>query len=131
MVYASTHLSLATLEVLVHVNNATFLDSRVAIRFEIDDALVMQLDDQALPVSWDALPAPVSSQKSGDAWAASGQSMGLLVPSAILPKGNKREERNLLLDPKYPDFIDTIRNVEIIPFSFDDRIAVLANVSRP
>jgi RES domain-containing protein len=128
MVYASTHLSLATLEVLVHVNNATFLQSRVAIRFELADELVMQLDNQALPLSWDALPAPVSSQRSGDAWAASGQSMGLLVPSAVLPKGNEREELNLLLNPKHPNFIDQIDAVDIIPLGFDDRITELVDI---
>ena len=125
MVYASTHLSLATLEILVYVNRASFLQTRVALRFEIDEDLVMQLDDSALPASWDALPAPVSSQKSGDAWAASSQSMGLLVPSAILPRGSEREERNLLLDPTYPDFIGQIHDVAILPFNFDDRITAL------
>ena len=125
MVYASTHLSLATLEVLVHVNNATFLNSRVAIRFEIDDDLVMYLDEKALPLSWDTLPASVSTQKSGDAWSSSEQSMALVVPSAVLPGGDQLEERNLLLNPDYTDFLDQICNVQTIPFSFDNRITDL------
>lgn len=125
MVYASTHLSLATLEVLVHVNKKSFVDSRVAIRFQVDDDLVMTLDEKHLPEAWDALPAPVSSQQSGDAWIKSRASMGLLVPTAVLPDRIRIEERNLLLNPEFPDFLDRIQNPEVISFSFDDRITGL------
>lgn len=125
MVYSSTHMSLSALEILVHARKNTFLKTRVVVRFELRDGLVRRLDDPLLPLSWDAFPAPASAQHTGDEWVRSKVSMGLLVPTAILPAAIRIEEKNLLLNPDYPEFLSEIKKPEIIRFNYDKRITDL------
>jgi len=51
-----------------------------------------------LPGGWDAVPSGMTSRTAGDAWAASGSSALLLVPSVSVP-----DEYNVLINPQYPD----------------------------
>jgi RES domain-containing protein len=124
MVYTSTHLSLASLEVLVHCNKSSFLDSRLTVRFEIDDNLLQTLEDKDLPVQWNSIPESITTQRLGDAWVLGKSSVGLIVPSATLPPGTYTE-RNVLLNPNYPDFFRLIRNPVSQDFDFDERIGTL------
>ncbi len=56
------------------------------------------------------------SQAVGDAWLHSGSSLGLLVPSRVIPL-----ERNVLLNPRHPAMVE-IRVAVSEPFVFDDRL---------
>lgn len=123
LVYASTHLSLAALEILVHATTRRFRESRVAVRLELPDDGLRRLDADALPADWDALPAAAAAQRLGDQWAAGGLSLGLLVPTAILPRGPELEESNLLLNPAFPGFAERVRPLEVFPFQLDRRLS--------
>ena len=54
-------------------------------------------EPDALPDDWGALPAPDSTIGLGAAWAASGSSLVLRVPSVVLPA-----EANYVLNPLHP-----------------------------
>jgi RES domain-containing protein len=98
LVYVSASQSLALLENLVHVNPAVPI-KLVAFHIKFPSALVKVLDLADLPSNWAESPAPVASQKVGDAWVAAGDSAVLALPSVIVPG-----ERNYLLNPAHPDF---------------------------
>lgn len=99
IVYAAQTLSLAVLEVLVHLQDTGPLEAYVAFEVEFDASLVEQIDSTKLPVDWRRTPAPVELQAVGDDWVASGRSAALRVPSAIVP-----EESTFLLNPVHADF---------------------------
>jgi len=120
IVYASTHASLAALEVLVHAEPLTAPDDLRLLAIEVpDDIKIESLDTKSLPKDWRALPAPEALQSRGTAWLRSARSAGLLVPSAII-----ETERNLLLNPRHPD-MKRVKVVENRPFSFDPRLRAL------
>ncbi|MGJ8634008.1 MAG: RES family NAD+ phosphorylase [Luteolibacter sp.] len=105
MVYCASSLSLATLEVLVHLEEPEILEryfSYFEIRFPAE--MVTETDLGALPKNWrseDGLPA---TRSLGDEWLVSFGSPVLSVPSAVTPG-----ELNFLLNPRHPDF----RKIEI------------------
>ncbi len=100
MVYASSSLSLATLEMLVHVEDISVIYGRyVVIPITFDTSLVRQLGAGKLPVLWNA-PQPISeTQVLGDQWIAARSSAVLEVPSAVT-----EDEVNYLLNPAHTDF---------------------------
>jgi RES domain-containing protein len=117
MVYAAETLSLAALELLVHLDLDLAPPDLVAIPADLpDEAPVRRLESSDPRRDWRAYPAPASTQDLGTAWAASGATAALLVPSVVVP-----EERNVLLNPAHPDF----RRLHIAParpFRLDPRL---------
>lgn len=100
VVYTSGSLSLATLELLVHLHDfATIHDRYRAIPVEFDETLVQTVDVDTLPTRWNAPQLIADTQILGDTWAAAGASAALRVPSAIVPS-----ESNYVLNPRHPDF---------------------------
>lgn len=116
-VYASSTLSLAVLEVFVHVDPDTAPPDLVAVRAELPAGVeIDRLEAAELSPGWRGYPAPDSLQDLGTAWLRRGEAAALAVPSAVVP-----QERNLLLDPAHPDF-SSLRRGEPIPFAFDPRM---------
>jgi len=99
MVYCAGTLSLAALEMLVHLELAEILNTYLRIPVEFDSKLVLELAAEGLPADWKEDPIPFSTTAIGDTWIASGQSVVLKVPSVIVP-----EESNYLLNPLHSDF---------------------------
>ncbi len=117
MVYASEHLSLAVLEMLVHVSAQTAPGDLISIRASLPDTVpVTELLESALPLNWKAVPAPAELQDIGTAWLKKGRTAVLVVPSAVTPR-----ERNLLLNPKHPD-MRFLQPDSGQPFHFDPRV---------
>jgi RES domain-containing protein len=123
MVYTSTHLSLAALEVLVHCNRQSFLDSRLSIRFDLDDRYIQRLE--RLPEAWNSIPESINTQRLGDSWIEANSAAGLIVPSATLPQGDQEDEYNVLLNPSFPNFLNLLKNASVKAFDFDTRITSL------
>lgn len=98
LVYLSSSLALAALELLVHIDYERALRNHYAIPVAFDEALVRRLETEQLPENWTAVAAIPVTQALGDAWAKSGTSAILAVPSAVVPR-----ELNYLLNPKHPD----------------------------
>lgn len=116
MVYTSSTISLAVLEILVHLQETSFLSFYSLIPASFDDASVERLDRSALPDGWRAYPAPSELQRIGDAWVQSQRSAVVEVPSAIVER-----ESNYLLNPAHPDFSSVVIG-EPETFTFDARL---------
>ena len=117
MVYLAQSPSLATLEMLVHLDASELLAAYRLCEAVFDDRLVETLDPATLPKNWRRSPAPVALQRLGDEWTASMRSAVLRVPSAIVPG-----ESNYLLNPAHPDSTDVTAG-KMRPYEFDPRLA--------
>lgn len=99
MVYSSSTLALAVLELLVHVDPEEMPTDLAALCIEgPDSASQRRISVEALPPDWNRLLDHPACRKAGDRWVHEGQSPLLRVPSAILP-----EEENVLLNPAHPE----------------------------
>lgn len=116
ILYTAESLSLAALEMLVHLNNEEILLSYSFAAAEFDESLVLPIEDfQALPKTWSASPPPLKIQRIGDEWASSEASVVLRVPTSILPV-----EFNYLINIGHPEFPE-IKFGEPQTFTFDKR----------
>ncbi len=99
VVYCAGSVSLATLEMLVHLPGSALLPSYRLIEIRIPETKIEILDVSHLPRDWTRFPAPTRLQDLGDEWIRSRRSVALRVPSAVVPM-----ESNILLNPDHPDF---------------------------
>lgn len=117
IVYTSESLSLATLELWVHINPEEPLTSYVATAAEIPDEFTVHLfEASTLPAGWREYPSPPALREKGTEWLESRRTPVARVPSAITPG-----EFNLLLNPEHPDW-ERICIDDPIPFIFDGRM---------
>jgi RES domain-containing protein len=115
VVYVSSTLSLALVEVLVHLP-AGLLGAYAAVPVSFDDTHVVALADADLPADWRDVPPPASTQAIGDRFVADGRALVLRVPSVVVPS-----ESNYLLNPAHPAF-PSIRIGAPVAFPFDPRL---------
>lgn len=100
LVYLAGSISLAQLEMLVHLESDEVLHARyVVIPVTIPARHVQALPRGKWPRGWRAAAAPSATQRIGDAWISSSGSLCLQVPSVLVP-----EEHNFLLNPAHPAF---------------------------
>ena len=116
MVYTSASVALATLEILVHLEDSSVLPHYSVLPVEFEEAVVSVLDVTSLPENWRDAMAPVALQQIGDAWIKARDSVVLRVPSVIVPT-----EDNYLLNPRHPDF-SALKFGPPQPFDFDSRL---------
>lgn len=115
VVYTSGSLSLALVEVLVHLP-ADILPAYSAVPVEFDQALVAVVAPAALPKNWKDSPPPPAAQAIGSEWVARATSAMLRVPSVVVPG-----EFNFIVNPAHRDF-GRIRIGAAMPFPFDPRL---------
>jgi RES domain-containing protein len=116
IVYAAGSLSLAILEILVHLQQAEFLSGYVVIECAFPEDLVRDLDPALLPANWRVSPAPARTMEIGDRWVRESPSAVLRVPSVIVPS-----EHNFLVNPSHPDF-SHLSVGEPLPLDIDPRV---------
>lgn len=116
IVYCAETLSLAALELLVHVADKSYLSRARFSAFEVrvPDPLVQSLP--RLPSGWDRTPGPATARQVGDRFVSDGKAPVLCVPSAVV-----RSESIFLLNPAHQDF-GRIEWKNPISFSFDPRL---------
>jgi len=115
VVYASAAISLAALEMLVHID--PMLPIRyVTIAVEFDDDMVEELPIGKLTPAWRGEPPGPATKSIGDAWARRARSAVLKLPSVIVPS-----EFNYLINPSHPDFA-RLRIGIPVAFAFDSRL---------
>lgn len=116
-VYTSASLSLAALEVLVHVDRDLLPPGLAQVEIEVpDDVAVLSLGVESLPEGWRRYPGPPELRELGDRWLAEGATAVLQVPSAVIP-----QEVNYLLNPLHPG-ISRVAVVSQAPFAYDTRL---------
>jgi RES domain-containing protein len=117
VVYTSSSLALASLEVLVHTDIDLVPTDLVAIEISIpDDLRIKAIPVSKFPRTWRKYPTPRSLQKLGDSWLDGVYTCVLRVPSAVIPT-----ESNFLLNPKHADML-RIKVVRKFDFRFDSRV---------
>jgi RES domain-containing protein len=117
VVYTASSLSLATLEVLVHLEDPEVFGKLFSwVSLEIPPDLVETQKPASLPFGWNDDESSRISRAIGETWLGSMRSAVLAVPSVVTPG-----EWNYLLNPAHPDFpqilIDTPQ-----PFRPDPRL---------
>ena len=116
-VYAASHLSLAALEYLVHIDAEDAPDDLVALSIGVpDDVAELVRAPASLPADWRQTPSPPQCQAIGGEWARRGRELLLRVPSVLVP-----EESNVLVNPMHPDAV-RVRIIESRHFSYDVRL---------
>lgn len=115
VVYLAESLWLAAFEILVHARANQLLKPYKYLEVYIPEELIMVLDEDALPSSW-MEPFNYELQEIGDRWIESDASLGLSLPSAVVPG-----ERNVIIRPEHADF-GKITVGQIRPFTFDPRV---------
>jgi RES domain-containing protein len=117
ILYCAESLSLATLEMLVHLNSAELLPSYsyATLGFEENDLLPVEKFAK-LPKNWSSSPPPVAVQRIGNEWAVSMRSLVLRVPTSIVPG-----EYNYLINVAHPEF-SRLKRSRPLQFNFDGRL---------
>jgi len=115
VVYTSGSLSLATLEILVHLQSDRSLPSYSSITIDIPSGLIETVDEQQLPDHWREFPAPAELRIIGEDWLRTLRSTVMKVPSAITP-----HEYNFLINPSHPGFRDLVIG-DPAPYPLDRR----------
>jgi RES domain-containing protein len=116
VVYTSTSLALASLETLVHLDNALPLPRFIAFSVHLAAA---DIAAAMLPSQYSfagQLPHLTETRRIGDEWLKAGRHLALSVPSAIVP-----QEFNLLLNPAHPRFARLVIATPV-GFALDPRL---------
>lgn len=116
MVYTAGSVSLAVLEMLVHLESSDVLPSYSLCAVHFDERVLTRLDRSRLSDNWRDSPAPPELLLIGDAWIAARSSAVLEVPSAVV-----ESESNYLMNPEHPDFASLVIDPPR-PFTFDPRL---------
>jgi len=117
ILYTAGSLSLAALEMLVHLNNEEILLSYSFATAEFDESLILPVEEfRVLPENWNDSPPPLEIQQIGDEWAREQVSVVLKVPTSVLPV-----EFNYLINVEHPVF-SKVKLSKPQTFTFDERL---------
>ncbi len=117
ILYTAESLSLAALEMLVHLNNEEILLAYSFATAEFEESLILPVEEFcSLPENWSASPAPLEIQRIGDEWARAQASVVLKVPTSVLPV-----EFNYLINVEHPEF-SKVKLGKPQTLTFDERL---------
>lgn len=115
MVYTASSPALAAIELFVNLEPNEVPDDLLMVSADIPDEEIESLELESLPANWRDLDS-LACRDLGSCWAASGRSLALRVPSAVVDG-----DWNLLLNPRHADF-SKINFLAPKPFRFDGRM---------
>lgn len=117
MVYASTSLALAAIELFVHLEPGQIPGDLVCISASLPESEpAHKLQPSDLPPAWWTDSDAATIRELGDAWMASRASLAMLVPSVPI-----RMEWNVLINPLHPRIAE-LQVEPAQPFIFDARM---------
>ncbi len=116
IVYTAETLSLAILEILVHLDKSMLRLSYVYFEVTASDDMVYNLPTNKLPKIWNVYPAPSATKNIGDQWVAGMSSLIMRVPSVLNPL-----EHTFLINTNHDDFKKLKMNGPL-PIPFDLRL---------
>ena len=118
VIYTASSLALAALEAFVHFppdeRKKADLPRLIAVGLIVPDELVTACDITMLQRGYGILDCQIA----GDKWSMGKTSLGLAVPSQVIPR-----ENNILLNPRHPDMAQVVIE-ETEDFAFDDRLGM-------
>jgi RES domain-containing protein len=117
--YASEHLSLAALELFIHVDSEDEPKDLVAVEAElgIDPEIVAQQKVKMLAQLGPKWRFDITTTRDlGDEWLAAQDSLVMAVPSVVI-----EVEWNVLINPQHAGFAE-MKIVQRRPFRFDERM---------
>lgn len=118
VVYASSSLALAALELLVHADRTELPADLIQVEIGVpDDVRIDRIERVELPRNWRDYPAAEALQRIGNQWLAGMATAALQLPSAVIP-----EECNYLLNPLHAD-AQKIAVIQSAKFLYDPRLA--------
>jgi RES domain-containing protein len=117
VVYLASSLSLAALEVFVHLRRTDLAIKFAYVVVDIPDDLPRTvIEPSQLPPSWRSVPPAEATMAMGDVGLDSMETAILQVPSVL-----SVVEFNLLINPRHPD-AERIMTADPKPFAFDPRM---------
>lgn len=116
LAYAATSVSLAMLEVLVHVNRDDVPKGLRMLSYDVPDDGFVALPEAQWPKGWNHLPYSDVVRAVGDSFIREGRDLALQVPSAVA-----RGEFNLLINPMHSRFAE-IKLLENGELAMDTRL---------
>lgn len=111
MLYTAQHLSLACIEVLVHLDKSQLPRNYVWSSTELSNTPGALLIENLNRVA--------SCQAAGHLWVSSGNQLAIKVPSIVIP-----EESNVLLNPGHAGYRDLVWSEPRL-FRFDPRLFII------
>jgi RES domain-containing protein len=115
IVYTAQSLSLAALEILVHLKQTQSVEPFLSYAAEIPDELILK--PESYPARWKSRIEV--SRAFGDAWLEGKSTPALRVPTILAPG-----EWNVLLNPLHPGFSSSWIHAGPDRFTFDARLLV-------
>jgi RES domain-containing protein len=98
LLYFSDNLSLCVLELLTRMDYEFITADYSYIEAEISSTLIIKLTESDMPSQkWRSNPPISITQDYGSNWIKEEKSLGMSVPSAVLPN-----EQNILINPAHP-----------------------------
>lgn len=117
MLYFSESLSLALLEILVHIDFKFLTSDFGYLEVEIPDECINPIVElNQLQPSWRDNPPKLYTQDFGSEWLKENKSLAMQVPSAILPFSS-----NILVNPRHAK-ITEIKIIEKSVLDVDNRV---------
>lgn len=122
VLYTASTRSLATLELMVHMNAIRpVVNYKVmVISIENNDNIIKRLHSRSLPKNWRDFKTYSKLQSIGSTWYNGCDSLVLKIPSAIITN-----EYNYIINCHHPDFSKSIKLVSAEDFYFDKRLIEL------
>lgn len=114
VVYAASTRALCQLEKRVHCNGFAPKDLAL-LRLQLPEDATLENVNPLLPTNWRT--DMTATQAIGAHWARSSRTLGLWVPSFVEP-----QERNLVINPRHPQYASIAVQIEKNPFEFDPRL---------
>ncbi|MDB5232092.1 MAG: hypothetical protein JWN76_2897 [Chitinophagaceae bacterium] len=114
VVYTSTTISLALVELLIHAISADHIKSNHLLHIHLPEITAQEIKLSSLKKNW--VQDFEYTQFIGDGFLREKSSLLLKIPSAVIPS-----ENNLLINPLHPDF-KKIKQVSSESFVFDTRL---------
>lgn len=125
-VYAAGDLTLAMLELLVHIDDAGAFRAlrhvHHAVTFPGDAVSVLAAQD--LPSDWASNPVSRASQVAGDEWLEAQSTLVLAVPSVVVPAPHRYDPAYMtyLVNPAHPDFERAIEVGPVLELDVDPQL---------
>jgi RES domain-containing protein len=121
VVYVTSRISLGILEVIVQSSASPLLDY-FAYPVDVPDRLLETFDRSALSAQWRSAGAGREEcRRHGEAWLEKRTSLGLIVPSAVVPEALAFGDFNAILNPVHEDMVHATVEAAV-PLELDERL---------